>query len=53
MHNGWDDFEDEDVNYGFLGGATWTSDDRCTSVAFAITAGDEPTGFCLLHPPPS
>lgn len=41
MTTGWDDFENENESWGFLGGVTWTSDSEATSVAFAIATGDE------------
>ncbi|MCA9116928.1 MAG: porin [Planctomycetaceae bacterium] len=42
VHNGWDDFEDEDANpYGLLGGITWTNDDDTLSVAWAMSYSEE------------
>ncbi|MBN1589490.1 MAG: outer membrane beta-barrel protein, partial [Pirellulales bacterium] len=39
--NGWNNWTDNNDNVGFLGGATWTSRDRCSSLAFACTATKE------------
>jgi len=39
---GWDTWEDNNDNDSFLGGITWTSCDKCTSIAYAMTIGDEP-----------
>ena len=42
IHNGWDDFEDEDANpYGMLAGVTWTSNDESLSVAWAMSYSEE------------
>ena len=43
FHRGWDNWEDYDNQdrLDFLGGVTWTSCDEKSSVAFAITTGDE------------
>jgi len=41
VHNGWDNFDSVQQRAGLIGGATWTSCDRGTSLAFAVTAGDE------------
>jgi hypothetical protein len=38
---GWDNWEDNNNNLSFLGGISWTSDDRRTSLAFAIQSGPE------------
>jgi hypothetical protein len=41
--SGWDDFENEDSEYSFLGGVTWTDDCDVTSVALNLIIGDETT----------
>ncbi len=38
---GWDNWEDNNDDLGFLGGVTWTSCDGRSSLAFAIHTGDE------------
>lgn len=38
---GWDNWEDNNDDLSFLGGLSWADDDLGTSVAFAITSGDE------------
>ena len=38
---GWDDFENQNNEWGFLGLVTWTSDSKDTSVAFALSTGAE------------
>ncbi len=38
---GWDNWEDNNDDLGFLGGVTWTSLDERSSLAFAIHTGDE------------
>lgn len=42
---GWDDFENQNHKWSFLGSATWTSDSKDTSVAFAISSGAENDAF--------
>lgn len=37
---GWDNFEDQNDDYDFLGGVTWSMDDN-TSLAFALTTGPQ------------
>ena len=39
--NGWDKFDAVTDRASFLGGATWTSCDEATSLAFAIITGEE------------
>jgi hypothetical protein len=41
MTRGWDNWEDNNNDLGFLGGIDWTSCDQCTSIAFAIHIGRE------------
>jgi hypothetical protein len=41
--SGWDDFENEDDQYSFLGGVTWSDDCDVTSVALNVIYGDETT----------
>jgi hypothetical protein len=44
LHRGWDNWEDdENDKVSFLGGATLTSEDGNSSLAFGLTFGDEPT----------
>ena len=44
VDRGWDNFEDDDNDeLNFLGGVTFTSSDKKTSLALALTAGDEPS----------
>jgi len=38
---GWDNWEDNNNDLSFLGGVTWTSPSKNTSVGFAMTLGDE------------
>ncbi len=40
---GWDTWEDPNNTLAFLGGASWTSQDERTSVAFALHTGNEDT----------
>ena len=41
IHRGWNNWEDNNDDLSFLGGATWTSCDKSTSLAFALTTGNE------------
>lgn len=42
IHRGWDNWEGDELDrISYLGGITWTSPDENSSLAFAITAGDE------------
>jgi len=41
FHRGWDQWEDNNDQLGFLGGVTWTSADQGTSAAFALTTSSE------------
>lgn len=41
MTRGWNTWEDPNKSLGFLGGASWTSRDRRTSLDFALHTGDE------------
>ncbi len=41
MTRGWDNWEDNNNDLGFLGGIDWTSRDERTSIAFAIHVGRE------------
>jgi hypothetical protein len=48
FHRGWFMFEDYDGNLDFIGGVKWTSCDKGTSLAYAVSTGRqtyEPTGF--------
>jgi hypothetical protein len=38
---GWDNWEDNNNDLSFLGGLSWTEDDGCSSLAFAIQSGPE------------
>jgi len=46
LHRGWDQFDDTDGDdsLGFLGGAAWTSCDGRSSLAFALTSGEQGPG---------
>ncbi len=41
LTRGWDNWENNNNEYGFLGGVSWTSNDDRTSLAFAIHTGPE------------
>lgn len=41
MTRGWNNWEDNNNDFGFLGGIDWTCPDQCTSIAFAIHIGRE------------
>lgn len=41
MTRGWDNWEDNNNDFAFLGGVDWTSRSRRTSIAFAIHVGRE------------
>lgn len=41
IQTGWDDFENENESWGYIGGISWASDDGDTSLAFAVVTGDE------------
>ncbi len=41
IHRGWDQWEDINEDPSLLAGATWTSCDKKTSLAYAMTYGDE------------
>jgi hypothetical protein len=41
FHRGWNQWEDNNKELGFVGGATWKNDDWGTSISFAITASNE------------
>ena len=41
MTRGWDNWEDNNNDFAFLGGIDWTSRDQGTSIAFAIHVGRE------------
>lgn len=41
VHNGWDNFDPTRSRAGILAGANWTSCDQRTSLAVAVTSGDE------------
>jgi len=41
FHRGWDQWEDNNDDLGFLGGITWTSASERSSLAFAVTTSDE------------
>jgi hypothetical protein len=41
MTRGWDNWEDNNNDFAFLGGIDWTSRDQATSIAFAIHVGRE------------
>ena len=43
IHNGWDNFDQVNDNMSFLGGISFTSEDENTSLAFALTSGNERT----------
>ncbi len=45
FHRGWEQWEDNNSNLGFLGGATWTNEDSGTMLAFGITASNEQVGW--------
>jgi len=49
MHYGWDAFDNVNNQGSLLAGATWTSRDERSTVAFAITAGEEDNGDGELH----
>ncbi|WP_197994606.1 porin [Gimesia panareensis] len=38
---GWDDFENQNHQWSFLGLVTWTSDSEDTSVSFSLSSGNE------------
>jgi len=38
---GWDNWEDNNDRLSFIGRVTWTSWDKCTSLSFGLTTGDE------------
>jgi hypothetical protein len=38
---GWNNWEDNNGDLSFIGRTTWTSCDRCTSISFGITTGNE------------
>ena len=38
---GWNNWEDNNGDLSFIGRATWTSCDECTSLSFGITSGNE------------
>ena len=42
---GWDDFENQNNEWSFLGSVGWTSDSEDTSVTFAISSGGENDAF--------
>jgi hypothetical protein len=48
MTRGWDNWEDNNNDFAFLGGIDWTSPDERTSIAFAIHVGREQN-----EPPPN
>ena len=41
FHRGWDNWEDNNDNLGFLGGISWTSPDRKSAMTFALTTSEE------------
>lgn len=41
LHRGWDRWEDNNDQLGFLGSANWTSADRRTAVVFAVSSSNE------------
>lgn len=41
VHRGWNRWEDNNHQLGFLGSANWTSVDRRTAAAFAVTTSNE------------
>jgi hypothetical protein len=41
IHRGWERWEDDNDSEAFLGGATFTSSDKNSSLAVALTTGDE------------
>jgi hypothetical protein len=46
VHRGWENWEDDDNDeLDFLGGVTFTSSDAKTSLALALTAGEEPSAI--------
>jgi len=49
--NGWDNFDDVyDGEVSFLGGATFTSSDSNSKLAFALSIGKEETAFGTINP---
>eukprot|EP00657_Telonema_sp_P-1_P000032 TRINITY_DN10036_c0_g1_i1.p2 TRINITY_DN10036_c0_g1~~TRINITY_DN10036_c0_g1_i1.p2 ORF type:complete len:104 (+),score=30.79 TRINITY_DN10036_c0_g1_i1:80-391(+) len=42
---GWDDFENQNNEWSFLGSIGWTSDSEDTAVTFALTSGGENDAF--------
>lgn len=41
VHRGWERWEDDNDSAAFLGAATFTASDKNSSLAFALTSGDE------------
>lgn len=41
FHRGWDQWEDNNQELGFLGGLNWKNEETGTSIAFGITASNE------------
>jgi hypothetical protein len=51
FHRGWMMFEDFNNHLNFMGGATWTGDEKRTSVTFAVDNGKPDQWFPTATPP--